>query len=110
MVVTLIEWEKLGNGKWMKKDILHGSHIAGDVHTKRKINPDSPNYAKKLQKAFEQIWIYCENCKTKYCLANPCIHHLPDSPEGKAKLEAYKKKQKAARSEGINNQTVLDNT
>ena len=110
MVVTLIEWERRSNGKWKKKDILHGSHIAGGVHTKRKINPNSPDYAKKLQRTMEKIFVYCEECKTKYCLANPCIHHLPDSPEGKAKLEAYKKKQKAARSEDINNQTVLDNT
>ncbi len=108
MVVTLIEWEKLGNGKWKKKDILHGSHIAGGVHTKRKISSDSPDYAKKLQRTMEKIFIYCEECKKKYCLANPCIHHLSDSPEDRAKYEAYKKKQKAAKSEHINSQTLLD--
>ena len=102
MVVTLIEWEKLGNGKWKKKDILHGSHIAGDVHTKRKINPDSPNYAKKLQKAFEQIWIYCENCKTKYCLANPCIHHLPDGYKNDMRRKAYFKKMAEKKSDDTN--------
>ena len=34
MVVTLIEWEKLGNGKWKKKNL----YVTGNVHTKRKIN------------------------------------------------------------------------
>ena len=103
MVVTLIEWEHLDNGKWKKKDL----YLVGSNH-KRRINPNSPDYAKKLQKSMEKIFIYCESCKKKYCLAYPCIHHLPDSPEGRAKYEAYKKKQKAAKSEDINNQTLLD--
>ena len=72
------------------------------------VDPDNPNYARKLQKALEQIWIYCEDCKEKYCLGNPCIHHLSDSPEDRAKYEAYKKKQRAAKSEHINSQTLLD--
>jgi len=104
VVVTLIEWEKLGNGKWKKKNL----YVTGSVHTKRKISSDSPDYAKKLQRTMEKIFIYCEECKKKYCLANPCIHHLSDSPEDRAKYEAYKKKQKAAKSEHINNQTLFD--
>jgi len=104
VVVTLIEWEKLGSGKWKKKDL----YVTGSVHTKRKINPNSPDYAKKLQRTMEKIFIYCEECKKKYCLANPCIHHLSDSPEDRAKYEAYKKKQRAAKSEHINSQTLLD--
>ena len=99
MVVTLIEWEHLDTGKWKVKS---KKVPAG------KVDPDNPNYARKLQKALEQIWIYCEDCKEKYCLGNPCIHHLSDSPEDRAKYEAYKKKQKTAKSEHINSQTLLD--
>jgi len=46
----------------------------------------------------------------KYCLADPCIHHLSDSPEHREKYEAYIKKQKKAadKSQRINNQTNLD--
>ena len=101
MVVTLIEWEHLDNGKWKVKS----KKVAAG-----KIDQDNPNYARKVQRAFEQIWIYCESCKKKYCLANPCIHHLPDSPEGRTKYEAYKKKKRTAKSEGINNQTLFDTT
>ena len=99
MVVTLIEWEHLDNGKWKVKS---KKVPAG------KVDPDNPNYARKVERAFEQIWIYCEDCKVKYCLADPCIHHLSDSPEDRAKYEAYKKKKRTAKSEGINNQTLLD--
>ena len=90
MVVTLIEWEKLGNGKWKKKHL----YVTGSVHTKRKINPNSPDYAKKLQRTMEKIFIYCEECKKKYCLANPCIHHLSDSEAHTAKYKELRKKER----------------
>ena len=85
MVVTLIEWEHLDNGKWKVKS---KKVPAG------KVDPDNPNYARKVERAFEQIWIYCEDCKVKYCLADPCIHHLSDSPEHQAKYKAYLAEQK----------------
>ena len=99
MVVTLIEWEQLDSGKWKKKS---KKIPAG------KVDPDSPNYAKKLKMQMEKINPYCDSCKTTYNLANPCIHHLSDSPEDRVKYEAYKKKQRTAKSEHINSQTLLD--
>ena len=82
MVVTLIEWE-------------HNIRLAGSNHTKR------------TGKSMKNIWVYCELCKTKYCLAEPCIHHLSDSEEDRARYDAYKRKQKAEKSKGINKQTKL---
>ena len=45
--------------------------MAGSTHTKRKINSNNPDYAKKLNEAMKKIFIYCEDCKEKYCLAEP---------------------------------------
>jgi hypothetical protein len=102
VVVTLIEWEKLDGGKWKKK----GVHAVG----KGKVNPYAPDYFRKLNEQMKKIFIYCDDCKKKYCLADPCIHHLSDSPEHREKYEAYIKKQKKAadKSQRINNQTNLD--
>lgn len=83
MVVTLIEWE-------------HNIRLAGSNHTKR------------TGKSMKSIWVYCELCKAKYCLAYPCIHHLSDSEEDRARYDAYKRKQKAEKSKGINKQTKLE--
>jgi len=102
VVVTLIEWEHLDSGKWKKKDL----HVRGSVHTKRKINSYDPDYAKKLNETMKKIFIYCEECKEKYCLAEPCMHHLSDSEEDRAKYNAYKKK--AKESQRINKQRKLD--
>ena len=85
MVVTLIEWE-------------HNIRLVGRNHIKR------------TGKSMKNIWVYCELCKTKYCLAEPCIHHLSDSEEDRARYDAYKRKQKAVKSKGINKQTKLDRT
>ena len=83
MVVTLIEWE-------------HNIRLAGSNHVKR------------TGKTMKGTWVYCELCKAKYCLAEPCIHHLSDSEEDRARYDAYKRKQKAVKSKGINSQTKLD--
>ena len=107
MVVTLIEWEKLDNGKWKKKDLLYGSHIAGG--SKKKINPNSPYYFKRLAEKLKKIFVFCNDCKKKFSLADPCIHHLSDSPDHRLKYESYKKKKlKTWKTEHINNQRSLD--
>ena len=83
MVATLIEWE-------------HNIKLTGSNHVKR------------TGKTMKSTWVYCELCKAKYCLAEPCIHHLSDSEEDRARYDAYKRKQRAVKSKGINNQTKLD--
>ena len=80
-----MNWEKLPNGKWRpaKKPVAHG-----------KIDQDDPSYERRVKTAFKKIWIYCDYCKSKYCLADPCIHHLTDSPRDRKKYELHIKANK----------------
>jgi len=79
MGYKMIEWEKLNNGKWKVKD---------------KVNYNSPDYSRKVRESMKKINPFCEECNTTYNLANPCVHHLSDSPEHRAKYNAYRRKQK----------------
>ena len=81
-----MRWEKLENGKWK---------LLGP--SKGKIDPNDPDYGKKLYMQMKKITPYCEQCQTTYNLANPCIHHLSDSPAHTAKLKAYQQAQKKKR-------------
>ena len=80
-----MNWEQLPNGKWRpaKKPVAHG-----------KIDQDDPGYERRVRTSFKKIWIYCDSCKAKYCLAEPCIHHLTDSPRDRKKYELYIKANK----------------
>jgi len=80
-----MNWEQLPNGKWRpaKKPVAHG-----------KIDQDDPSYERRVKTAFKKIWVYCDSCKAKYCLADPCIHHLTDSPRDRKKYELYIKANK----------------
>jgi len=87
-----MNWEQLPNGKWRpaKKPVARG-----------KIDQDDPGYERRVRTAFKKIWIYCDSCKAKYCLAEPCIHHLTDSPGDRKKYDLYKRamKEKALSNE-----------
>ena len=72
-----MKWEKLENGKWRL------------ITPKGKIDPYDPRYSMKLKSQMKKINLYCDTCKTTYNLANPCIHHLSDSPEHRAMYKAY---------------------
>jgi len=80
-----MNWEQLPNGKWRpaRKPVAKG-----------KIDPSDPSYEYRVRSSFKKIWIYCESCKAKYCLADPCIHHLTDSPRDRKKYDLYKRAQK----------------
>jgi len=80
-----MNWEQLPNGKWRpaRKPVAKG-----------KIDPSDPSYEYRVRSSFKKIWIYCNSCKAKYCLADPCIHHLTDSPRDRKKYDLYKKAQK----------------
>jgi len=78
-----MKWEKLPNGKW--KHIKTG--------TKGKVDPYDPSYGIKLKAQMKKITPYCSSCKTTYNLANPCIHHLSDSPEHTSRYKELKRKQ-----------------
>ena len=89
-----MKWEKLENGKWRALGPSKG-----------RVNPNDPSYGIKLMAQMKKINPYCEGCKTTYNLANPCIHHLSDSPEHTAKykahLQALKKKRETVSSSNI---------
>ena len=80
-----MNWEQLPNGKWRpaRKPVAKG-----------KIDPSDPSYEYRVRSSFKKIWIYCDSCKAKYCLADPCIHHLTDSPRDRKKYDLYKRAQK----------------
>ena len=77
-----MKWEKLPNGKW--KCIKTG--------IKGKVDPYDPRYEIKLKMQMKKINPYCDSCKTTYNLANPCMHHLSDSPEHTARYKEFKRK------------------
>lgn len=70
----MIEWEKLGNGKWK---------------VKKKISVNDPDYKRNLMKQMREIKKFCDDCNITYTLADPCPHHLSDSPEHRAKYNAW---------------------
>ena len=80
-----MNWEQLPNGKWRpaRKPVAPG-----------KIDPDDPNYIIKVRAEMKKIWVFCEECKAQYNLAEPCMHHLTDSPADRKKYDLYKKAQK----------------
>ena len=85
---AMIDWEKLPNGKWRKKN---------DGLEK------SMNKMKKKK-------LFCNDCNAFYLLTNPCIHHLTDSPEDSARFEAHKRAMKKKRNpepEEVNKQQRL---
>jgi hypothetical protein len=93
-----MRWQKLENGKWK----LIGS-------SKGKVDPNDPSYGIRLKSQMKRITPYCEECKAIYNLANPCIHHLSDSPEHRAKYKAYTQALKKKRETALqaNSQTKL---
>ena len=84
MVITLGRWEKLENGKWRLKK---------EYQTQKK-NWYDPEEERRLMSKLAKHWVYCEDCEDKYNLADPCIHHLSDSPAHRKKYDAWKKANK----------------
>ena len=71
-------------------------------------NPEDPEYERKLRQQMKRIWVYCEDCKEKYCLADPCIHHLPEGFKYDMRRKAYRKKiQESMTSEDTSRQRKL---
>ena len=73
-----MRWEKQENGKWK---------LLGP--SKGKVDPYDPSYGVKLRAQMKKINPYCDVCKALYNLADPCVHHLSDSPEHRARYKAY---------------------
>ena len=81
-------FKKLPNGKWRYvKEVPRG-----------KIDPNDPDYDRRVKAQFKKTELYCENCKGMYNLANPCIHHLSDSPAHREREKELKRKQQKTKS------------
>ena len=92
-----MRWEKQRNGKWK---------LIGPA--KGKVDPDDPTYITKLRAQMKKINPFCKDCGTTYNLADPCYHHLTDSPEDRAKYKSWVQSQrKKKETVEINNQTKL---
>ena len=59
-----------------------------------RIDPNDPEYERKLQQSMKKIWVYCDPSCGVYNLSNPCIHHLPDGIKYDIRRKAYNKKVK----------------
>ena len=66
-----MKWEKLPNGKWkpIKEGVPYG-----------KVYPNGAEYSKRLRSKLKKIHKFCKQCNKTYDLADPCVHHLTDSP------------------------------
>ena len=75
-------FKRLPNGKWKYiKTVARG-----------KIDPNDPLYGVRLKAQMKKINPFCDDCGTTYNLADPCEHHLSDSPEHRAKSKAIQQK------------------
>ena len=79
------KWQKLPNGKWK---------YIKPLKTNGKVNPHSPDYKRTLMIQLRKIVKFCDTCNKEYNMADPCPHHLSDSPEHQAKYKAYLAEQK----------------
>jgi len=64
-----------------------------------KINPEHPEYGKRLREAMKKVNPFCKECNTTYNLADPCIHHLPDGYKNDMRRKAYFKKMTESKSD-----------
>ena len=58
---------------------------------------------RNLKAQMKKIVKFCDTCNIKYTLADPCPHHLSDSPEHREKYKAYiasKKKKREVVNDG----------
>tara|TARA_R110002020_G_scaffold113246_8_gene260525 strand:- start:8190 stop:8480 length:291 start_codon:yes stop_codon:yes gene_type:complete len=79
-----MKWIKLPSGKW-KPVTKNPKEFCYEM-----------TYAFKKEREARRalVWSYCEKCKKKYNLKDPCIHHLSDSPEHQKIYAEYKKQLK----------------
>ena len=93
----MVEWDKdfhERTGKW--RPLVEWKNKQG------KINPEHPEYEKRLKNSMKKINPFCESCDTTYNLAEPCIHHLPDGYKNDMRRKAYFKKVKEKKTDDTN--------
>jgi len=74
-----MKWQKLANGKWRPIREPHD-----------KMNIKDPDFERRRMSKLRKLFLYCDICHEKYSLADPCIHHLSDSPDHAEKYKRHK--------------------
>jgi len=83
-----LTFKKLPNGKWRYvKEVPRG-----------KIDPNDPDYDRRVKVKFAKTKMFCNVCETTYTLAIPCIHHLSDSPEHREREKELRRKQQKTKT------------
>ena len=57
-----------------------------------KLNPDSWDYKRRVERMKKTRKLYCKDCEKEYTLGKPCIHHCSDSREDQARYSDLRKK------------------
>ena len=87
-------FKKLPNGKWRYvKEVARG-----------KIDPNDPDYDRRVKAKFRKTKMFCDTCKTTYTLDTPCLHHLSDSPAHREREKELKRKQQKTKSDESSSQ------
>jgi len=93
-MILMVEWDNdyhERTGKW--RPLVEWKNKRG------KINPEHPEYTRRLGESMKKINPFCEECDTTYNLADPCIHHLPDGYINEQRRKANNKKRKESKSD-----------
>mgnify|MGYP003711247987 CR=1 FL=1 len=96
-MILMVEWDNdyhERTGKW--RPLVEWKNRQG------KINPEHPEYARRLKESMKKINPFCESCGTTYNLADPCIHHLPDGYINEQKRKDHNKKRRESKSNDTN--------
>lgn len=57
-----------------------------------KLNPDSWEYKRRVERMKKTHKLYCKECMREYTLGEPCIHHCSDSPQDRIRYSELRKK------------------
>ena len=57
-----------------------------------KLNPESWDYKRRVERMKRVSKLYCKECEKEYTLGEPCIHHCSDSREDQARYSDLRKK------------------
>ena len=57
-----------------------------------KLNPESWDYKRRVERMKKVRKLYCKECEKEYTLGEPCIHHCSDSREDQARYSDLRKK------------------
>ena len=68
-----------------------------------KLNPESWDYKRRVERMKRTRKLYCKECEKEYTLGEPCIHHCSDSPEHRIRYKELLKKQRKSKEVVVTN-------